>query len=146
MYALTLVLLSLSLYLALSLLGCTKPSDTTSDASNGTATGAQGAAGKESRERRDQDKERKEARERKKEPLIVPAGTTVTVSLGSAIGSKLSQTGQTFNGSVAKDVLIGSTVAIPQGATVSGTSHRRQGSGKIRRWRCPASAPRLHQP
>jgi len=51
----------------------------------------------------------------------VPAGTTVTVSLGSALGSKLSQSGQSFTGTVAKDVLIENAVAIPQGANVTGT-------------------------
>jgi hypothetical protein len=119
---LRLLLFTLSFYLALSVLGCTsKPS---SDGSTDTAAGTDaqdttGKSGKESKER----KEPKEAREGKerREPLVVRAGTAVTVSLGSAIGSKLSQSGQTFTGSVAKDVLVGSVVAIPQGATVSGT-------------------------
>src|SRR5580700_7551207 len=98
---LRLLLFTLSFYLALSVLGCTsKPS---SDGSTDTAAGTDaqdttGKSGKESKER----KEPKEAREGKerREPLVVRAGTAVTVSLGSAIGSKLSQSGQTFTGSV----------------------------------------------
>lgn len=56
-----------------------------------------------------------------REPLVVPARTTVTVRLGSAIGSKLSQSGETFTGTVARDVVVGDAVAIPRGTRVSGT-------------------------
>ena len=124
------VLLTLSLYLALALLGCSKPpagsgTDNTNagntDAGNTDSNGTTGKGSKES-------KERKEA---KREPIVVPAGTTVTVSLGSALGSKLSQSGQTFTGSVAKDVLVGNAVAIPQGATVSGTVTDAKALGKF---------------
>lgn len=127
------VLLTLSLYLALALLGCSKPpagsgADNTNagntDASNTDSAGTTGKGSKES-------KERKEAKEAKREPIVVPAGTTVTVSLGSALGSKLSQSGQTFTGSVAKDVLVGNAVAIPQGATVSGTVTDAKALGKF---------------
>jgi hypothetical protein len=55
-----------------------------------------------------------------KPPLVVPSGKTVTVSLGTALGSKLSTSGQTFSGTVAKDVVVDSTVAIPRGANISG--------------------------
>jgi hypothetical protein len=112
-----LVLLTLSFYLALTALGCTsKPS------TDNTATpDAQGTTANSGQEPGKEAKERKEAREKKREPLVVPAGTSVTVSLGSALGSKLSQAGQTFNGTVAKDVMVGNEVAIPNGANVSGT-------------------------
>ncbi len=127
-----LILFTLSLYLTLSVLGCTsKPSSDSSatDTSNATDnqdTTAKGG-GKESKDR----KEGKEHKEAKREPIVVPAGTAVTVSLGSAIGSKLSQSGQTFNGTVAKDVLAGNVVAIPQGATVSGTVTDAKPLGKF---------------
>ena len=107
-----LLLLALSLYLALAVLGCTSkpPADNTTDTSTPGDTTAKG--GKEAKEAR---------KEKKKEPVIVPAGTSVTVSLGSALGSKLSQAGQTFNGTVAKDVTVGNEVVIPKGSTVAGT-------------------------
>ena len=54
-------------------------------------------------------------------PLVVPSGKTVTISLGTALGSKLSTAGQRFTGSVARDVVIGNAVAIPKGSSVSGT-------------------------
>ena len=112
-----LVLLTLSLYLAFAALACTsKPPADNSAANNGASNDTStDTAGKGNDEKRTA----KEAS--KKEPISVPAGTTVTVSLGSAVGSKLSQSGQTFNGSVAKDVMVGSAVAIPQGASVTGT-------------------------
>ncbi|HEY6373700.1 MAG TPA: hypothetical protein VIX37_24205 [Candidatus Sulfotelmatobacter sp.] len=100
-----LVPLTLSLYLTLAVLGCTsKPSaDTSTDTANPVDT-TTAKGGKEMKE----GKEAKEARkEKKKEPVIVPAGTSVTVNLGSALGSKLSQAGQTFTGTVAKDTRLG---------------------------------------
>jgi hypothetical protein len=105
----------LCLYIAFAI-GCNKPpADNNADnATNDTQTSAKAEKSKESREHR-------EHKEAKREPLVVPSGTAVTISLGSAIGSKLSQPGQTFTGSVSKDVVVGNTVAIPQGANVSGT-------------------------
>ena len=115
-----LILFILSLYLALAVLGCTSkpPADNTTDTSNTDNAGdATAKGGKEARHR-----EHKEAREeKKKEPVVVPAGTSVTVNLGSALGSKLSQSGQTFDGTVAQDVTVGNEVVIPKGSAVSGT-------------------------
>jgi hypothetical protein len=54
-------------------------------------------------------------------PVVVPAGTVVTVRLGEAVGSKISQPGQTFSATVAKAVMVGTETAIPEGATASGT-------------------------
>jgi hypothetical protein len=119
-----LALLSLCVYLMFAVIGCTKsaPDNTAANAPDGqTAAGNdQSASSKEAREPREH-KEHAEHREAKKQPLVVASGTAITVSLGSALGSKLSKTGDNFTGSVAKDVLVGSAVAIPQGANVSGT-------------------------
>jgi hypothetical protein len=123
-----LLLFVLSLYLAFAVLGCSKQS--TSDNSN-----PQGAADNEASPNTsaapDQQAKEHKRNEVKREPLVVPAGTTVTVSLGSALGSKLSQDGQTFNGSVAKEVMVGNTVAIPKGADVSGTVVDAKPLGKL---------------
>ncbi len=124
-----LVLLAFSLFLVLFLMGCTsKPSTDAAADNSGTDTQSatsQGKGGKETAGR-----ESKEAK-LKREPLVVPAGTSVTVNLGSALGSKLSQAGQSFNGSVARDVLVGEAVAIPKGATVSGTVTDAKPLGKF---------------
>jgi hypothetical protein len=126
-----LVLCTLGFYLALVMLGCNKPpSDNTTDTANPSDT-SQNSATAINQNSEPNSSEHREAKEVKREPLVVPAGKTVTVSLGSAIGSKLSQSGQTFTGSVAKDVLIGKEVAIPQGATVSGTVTDAKPLGKF---------------
>jgi hypothetical protein len=119
------------LYLALSVLGCSSkpPADATTDA--GTTPGDTPTA-KGDRETK-QRKETKEARkEKKREPVIVPAGTSVTVSLGSALGSKLSQTGRTFTGTVAKDIMAGNEVVVPKGSTVSGTVTDAKALGRFK--------------
>jgi hypothetical protein len=77
-------------------------------------------------------KERQEAKEIKKEPIVVPAGTAITINLGSSLGSKLSQAGQSFSGTVAKDVTVGGAVAIRKGAPVSGTVADAKPLGKFK--------------
>ena len=109
-----LILFTLSLYLAFALACSKQPAaDNSTDqstADQNTAASPDNESG--SREAKPRKERKKEAR---RESLTIPAGTAVTVSLGSALGSKLSQSGQSFNGSVAKDVIVGNTVAIPQG-------------------------------
>ena len=114
-----LIPLALSVYLALVVLGCTSkpPADNTAD--NSTTSDTSEAKDKDSKEHHGSKREAKE--EKKKEPVVVPAGTAITVSLGSALGSKLSQSGQTFTGTVAKDIMVGNEVVIPKGSNASGT-------------------------
>lgn len=123
-----LILSTLSLYLAFAFLGCSsKPATDSSNDPN--ATDNQNATA--NTEKESGAKERKEHKEARRERLVVPAGTAITVSLGSAVGSKLSQAGQTFNGSVAKDVMVGNTAAIPRDANVSGTVVDAKPLGKL---------------
>jgi len=128
-----LILFILSVYLTLTVLGCTsKPAtDNTADTSNtGNASDATAKSGKEPREHKEH-KEAEAKEEKKKEPVVVPAGTEVTVSLGSALGSKLSQSGQTFTGTVSQDVMVGSEVVIPKGSAVAGTVTDAKPLGKF---------------
>jgi hypothetical protein len=115
-----LALVSSCLYLAFVLIGCNKPaSDNTAE--NAT-TDTQASSGKDEKGSGGEAHERRaQHKEAKREPVVVSAGTAVTISLGSALGSKVSKAGDNFTGSVAKDILVGSAVAIPQGANVSGT-------------------------
>lgn len=125
-----LLLFTFAIYLAFAL-GCSKQpaADNMSDP-NATDQAAPAPAEKgsarEPREPRQRKGHKAEARR-----MVVPAGTAVTVSLGEAIGSKISQSGQTFSGSVAKDVLVGGEVAIRQGANVSGTVTDAKALGKF---------------
>jgi hypothetical protein len=54
-------------------------------------------------------------------PTTVPAGTQLTVRLGQAVGSKISQPGQSFSATLANSVEVAGRVAIPAGASASGT-------------------------
>jgi hypothetical protein len=112
--------LTLSLYLALALFGCTsKPSSNPSTPDNGSSAATNAPANGNGSAASDMSNAQAPAPT--KEPLVVHAGTSVTINLGAALGSKLSQDGQNFTGSVAKDVMVGDAVAIPRGSTVSGT-------------------------
>jgi len=52
--------------------------------------------------------------------VTVPAGKVLTVRLSDEVGSKISQPGQSFGGSLAKAVEVNGEVAIPAGAKVEG--------------------------
>jgi hypothetical protein len=109
-------------------LACTsKPPADNSASETTAASDANAKETKEAKEKRGGEKEAGEARK----PRIVPAGTSVTISLGSALGSKLSQSGQTFSGSVAKEVVVGNEVVILKGAAVSGTVTNAKPLGKF---------------
>lgn len=56
-------------------------------------------------------------------PVVVelPAGTDIRVRLDDALGSKISQPGDSFTATVADDVLRGGDVIIPKGARAEGT-------------------------
>ena len=56
-------------------------------------------------------------------PVVVelPEGTDIRVRLDDALGSKISQPGDSFTASVADDVLKGGDVIIPKGARAEGT-------------------------
>jgi hypothetical protein len=144
-----LVLFTLSLFLALATLGCTSKPSTNSAADNSASGGSSGSApggastgspsgtstgnptGTAASGNSAMAASNNSATPAPKPPIVVPAGTSVTVSLGSALGSKLSQPGQTFTGTVAKDILVGTAVAIPKGATVSGTVTDAKPLGKM---------------
>ena len=48
--------------------------------------------------------------------VVVPAGTTLTVRLGEALGSKISSPGQSFTATLAAPVAVGGDTVIPSGA------------------------------
>lgn len=110
-----LLLIILGLYLAVAVSGCSrKPStDSGNAASNDASNPSSQPAG--------DNKAAPAEKEARREPLIVPARKEITVRLGSSLGSKVSQPGETFTGTVAKDVMVGEVVAIPRGAEVTGT-------------------------
>jgi hypothetical protein len=114
-----LILLTLSFGLALATLSCTKK---TSDSPNSasSANSADNTSGASSANTAT-DANNTQKQEAPKPPLVVPSGTSITVSLGSSLGSKLSESGQKFTGTTAKDVVEENVVAIPKGTSISGT-------------------------
>lgn len=64
--------------------------------------------------------------------IAVPAGTKLSVSLTTPVSSKTNRRGDRIEGTVVSDVVIDGKVAIPTGATVSGTvTERVSGSKEI---------------
>lgn len=52
---------------------------------------------------------------------VIPAGTSIRVSVGQTLSSKTSQPGDPFNATVSSPVVVGGTTVIPAGAAASGT-------------------------
>src|SRR6266496_3400494 len=52
--------------------------------------------------------------------VTVPSGKTLTVRLADEVGSKVSQPGQSFGGSLANSVQVNGETVIPAGARVQG--------------------------
>ena len=116
-----LVALTLGLFLAFLLLGCNK----NQSADNSTAPADNSAAAPAPADNTPPPApvkvERPREVKREPPPLVVPSGTTVTISTASALGSKISQAGQSFTGTLANSITVGGVTAIPAGANVTGT-------------------------
>src|ERR1700757_2344987 len=52
--------------------------------------------------------------------ITIPAGKVLTIQLADEVGSKISQPGQTFGGSLARPVTVNGEEVIPAGARVRG--------------------------
>lgn len=62
-----------------------------------------------------------EAQKPAPEPLVIPAGTVITVRLGESLSSKSSQPGQEFSATVAHPVTVDGKTVIHDGANARGT-------------------------
>jgi hypothetical protein len=65
-------------------------------------------------------------------PVVIPAGTVITVRLSSALGSKSSQTGDPFEATVAEPVAAGGKTVISSGTSAAGAVVEAKAKGKIR--------------
>jgi len=54
------------------------------------------------------------------DPIVVPAGTTLTIRLGEELGSRISRANQRFSATLDRDVVVHGQTVIAAGATVSG--------------------------
>ena len=66
------------------------------------------------------------------QPVVVPAGTTLTVRLGESVGSKISTAGQSFSATLASAVTVDGNAAIPAGASARGTVVDAKPLGKFK--------------
>lgn len=64
---------------------------------------------------------RSQRRAESPQPVVVPAGTVLTVRLGQAVGSKISNSGEAFPATLAEPVVVGGATVIPAGADAEGT-------------------------
>ena len=128
------VLLTLGLFLAMSL-GCAKKADeSAAPATNTDQTAAQNAA-PASAAPAAAAPAMAPAETKKPEPpkpIVVPVGTVLTVRLGQAVGSKISQSGQTSTATLAAPVELDGKTVIPSGAEASGTVVTAQSAGKFK--------------
>jgi hypothetical protein len=68
----------------------------------------------------------------KPQPIVIPAGAVLTVRTVQGLSSKTSQEGQPFTATLTQPISVGGRVAIPAGATASGTVLSAKTKGKIK--------------
>lgn len=105
--------LSVSLVFATA---CNKPSTSQQQPTDNSAQAADNNASQQTADNSQQ----QAAPARVPETLTVPAGRVLTIRLADELGSKVSQPGQTFGGTLAKAIEVNGEVAIPAGARVEG--------------------------
>jgi LysM repeat protein len=140
-----LILLTLACYLAFTALACTSkppandaanPAATGTDANNpagGTAGAYDSRSGNSGRGTMAPGKTAADTKSAPMvQPLVVPAGTIITVRLGETLSSKESQAGQTFSATVANPVEADGKTVIPSGATATGTVVAAHAAGKFK--------------
>jgi hypothetical protein len=65
-------------------------------------------------------------------PVVIPAGTVITVFLDQALGSKSSHTGDSFSATLAEPVSIDRKVVIPKSSIAKGTVVEAKAKGKVK--------------
>ena len=115
-------LLVLSLFCVFALVACTsKPADTASSSSSQNMSAPSNSAGGNATTSPATSAPAPAAAAPAPQPVVVPAGTTLTVRLGNAVGSKISSPGDSFSATLASDIAVDGNPVIPKGASVRGT-------------------------
>jgi len=65
-------------------------------------------------------------------PVVVPVGTVLTVRTGQALGSKTSQVGTAFIGSVVTPITMDGKMAISAGSPITGTVRQAKKAGRFK--------------
>jgi hypothetical protein len=66
------------------------------------------------------------------QPIVIPAGKTVTVRIGESLSSKTAQDGQTFTGTLANGIAVNGKVIVPAGSGVTGTVSEAKSAGRFK--------------
>jgi hypothetical protein len=66
------------------------------------------------------------------QPIVVPAGTVISVVLDETVGSKISKPGQTFTATVRQPIEVDGKVAIPKGARATGLVRDAKPAGRFK--------------
>jgi hypothetical protein len=112
----------LSILLVVALAACSKPADQAAQqnsAAPSNATPSNNAGGNAMRSPAASPQQAAQA-PAPSAPVAIPAGTTLTVRLGEALGSKLSSSGQSFSATLARAVVVDGNTVIPAGAAGRG--------------------------
>jgi hypothetical protein len=68
----------------------------------------------------------------KPQPIVIPAGTVIDVSLSQPLSSKTAQPGQPFSGTLAQPIVVHGKTVIPSGAKVTGKVVDAKSKGKFK--------------
>jgi LysM repeat protein len=66
------------------------------------------------------------------QPIVIPAGRTVTVRVGDTLSSKTAQDGQTFTGTLANGIAVNGKVIVPAGSGVTGVVSEAKSAGRFK--------------
>jgi hypothetical protein len=112
----------LFILLMFTLVACSKkPADTASNLASQDMAAPSNAAGGNAMSSPATSAPAPAAPEPQPQPLVVPAGTTLTVRLGESVGSKISSPGQSFSATLSSPVTVDGNTVIPAGAAARGT-------------------------
>lgn len=100
---------------------CSKPAASPSDASGPNSnTGASAPATPATTTSAPSDQQQPSSAPAQPEAVVIPAGTSITVRLSDAVGSKISQPGQSFTGTLSHSIAVEGNRVVPAGASVAG--------------------------
>jgi hypothetical protein len=133
-------LLILACYLTFTMLACTaKPpandagnSATTTDSNNPAGSDNSGNPSSSASSKRGGNSGGGGGDAAAPQPIVIPAGTVLTVRLGETLSSKQSEAGQTFSATLAGPVEVDGKTVIPSGATAAGTVVAAHAAGKFK--------------
>ncbi len=133
-------LLTLVCYLTFTMLACTsKPpandagnSATTTDSNNPAGSDNSGNPSSSASSKRSGNSGGGGGDAAAPRPMLIPAGTMLTVRLGETLSSKQSEAGQTFSATLAAPLDVDGRTVIPSGATATGTVVAAHAAGKFK--------------